>query len=131
MHLNSEIHRGTKVPCPFCKENYTTASGLTHHLETGSCTHAPKLNRDSILRMIRERDQHGTITKKQIEWHQDENVKYSATKHAFNGSHWECYLCHKTFNTNNALNAHLSSPVHKQKVYHFPNSNAKCGKEFV
>lgn len=131
MHLNSKIHRGTNVSCPFCKANYATASGLTHHLETGSCPRASKLNRDSILRMVRERDPHGTITKKQIEWHQDEDIKYSATTRAFNGSYWECYLCHSGFNTINALNAHLNSPAHKQKVYRCPNSKAKCGKEFV
>ena len=107
------------------------ASGLTHHLETGSCTSAPTLNRDVILRMVRKLDQRGIITSKQIEWHQDENVTYHATRHAFNGSSWECYLCHKLFNTDNALNAHLSSPAHKQKVYHCPNSKMKCGKEFV
>jgi galactose-1-phosphate uridylyltransferase len=130
-HLNSKIHRGTNVPCPFCKTNYTTASGLTHHLETSSCPRAPNLNRESILCIIRERDLHGAITNKQIEWHQDENIRYSATKHAFNGSYWECYMCPNKFNTVNALNAHLNSPTHKQKVYHCPNSKAKCGKEFV
>jgi len=81
--------------------------------------------------MIRERDPHGIITKKQIEWHQDDKVKYSATKRAFNGSYWECYLCHRNFNTVDALNTHLNSPAHKQKVYHCPSPKAKCGKEFV
>lgn len=79
--------------------------------------------------MIRERDQHGIITKKQIEWHQGENISYSATKLAFNGSYWECYLCHKDFNTANALNSHLHSPAHREKEYYCPNT--KCRKEFV
>ena len=130
-HLNSKIHRGANVPCPFCKVNYTTASGLTHHVETGSCPHATGLNRETILRMVRERDPHGIITNKQIEWHKEENVKYSATNRAFNNSYWECYMCHNEFNTVNALNMHLNSPVHKQKVYHCPNSKGKCGKQFV
>jgi hypothetical protein len=130
-HLNSKIHRGTNVPCPFCKDKYTTASGLTHHLETGSCSHARKLNREKILCIVRERDLHGAITNKQINWHQDENIKYSATKRSFNGSYWECYLCPNEFSNVNALNAHLNSPAHKHKVYRCPNSKAKCGKEFV
>ncbi len=123
---------GINVPCPFCKVNYTTASGLVHHLETGSCPRAPKLNRNTVLRMVRERDPYGTITSKQIEWHNNqENVKYSATRHAFNGSYWECYICHKEFNTVNALNSHLNSPAHEQKVYHCPNMKGRCGKNFV
>lgn len=128
-HLNSKIHRGTNVPCPFCKVNYVTASGLIHHLETGSCPQAPNLNRETILRMVRERDPHGVITNKQIEWHKEENVTYSASNRAFNGRHWECYLCHRTFNTIHGLNAHLNSPTHKQKVYHCP--NGRCAKNFV
>jgi hypothetical protein len=123
---------GTNIPCPFCKVNrYTSASGLAHHLETGSCPHAPKLNRETIHRMVRERDPYGFITNKQIEWHQEENVKYLANDLAFNGSYWECYMCHKKFNTLKALNAHLNSPVHMQKVYHCPNSNGNCGKRFT
>lgn len=132
MHLNSKTHRGINVPCPFCKVKYTTASGLSHHLETGSCPRAPKLNRETILSMVRERDPHGVITGKQIEWrNKQENVTYSATHHAFNGSYWECYICHKKSNTINDLNKHLNSLAHEQKVYHCPNLKGKCGKKFV
>jgi Zinc-finger of C2H2 type len=130
-HLNSKTHRGTNVICPFCKDKYTTASGLIHHLETSSCPRAPELNRESILCIVRERDLHNAITNKQIKWHQDENIKYSATEASFNGCYWECYLCSAEFTKISALNSHLNSPVHKRKVYHCPNSRAKCGKEFV
>ncbi|KAF2205275.1 hypothetical protein GQ43DRAFT_362795 [Delitschia confertaspora ATCC 74209] len=130
MHMNSKTHRGSTIACPFCKVHYTTASGLCHHLETGSCSNAPRLNRETIFKMIRARDQNGVITNKQIGWHDEANATYSATSHAWNGSHWECYLCHKCFNSDRGLNQHLNSPTHKQKVYHCPN-RIKCGKEFV
>ena len=78
--------------------------------------------------MIRERDPHGVITKKQIEW-VEQTVKYSSTDQAWNGSSWECYLCHKTFGISGSLDLHLNSPAHKEKVYHCPN-NAKCPKQF-
>jgi hypothetical protein len=81
--------------------------------------------------MIRERDRNGVITTKQIEWHKGEDIRYSATDRAFNGLSWECYLWHKKFDKKNALNQHLNSPVHKQKVYRCPNAKAACGKEFV
>ncbi|EYE90133.1 C2H2-type zinc finger protein [Aspergillus ruber CBS 135680] len=128
-HLNSKTHRGTNVPCPFCKTKYTSANGLAHHLETGSCPSASKLNRETIYRMIRERDPHGVITKRQIEWHGRATAVYTATDRAFNGSHWECYICHRQFRLRHHLNQHLNSPVHQQKVYHCP--KRACAKEFV
>ncbi|KAK2811853.1 hypothetical protein FQN50_001891 [Emmonsiellopsis sp. PD_5] len=131
MHLNSKIHRGSTIPCPFCNANYTTASGLSHHLESGSCPRAPQLNRETIYRMARERDPNGFITNNLIGWRDEENATYQATNRAFNGTYWECYICHKKFNTIGSLNAHLNSPTHKQKVYHCPNVKQKCGKQFV
>lgn len=80
---------------------------------------------------MRERDPQGVITNKQIAWHNQETTTYSATSLAFNGAYWECYLCHRDFNTVQALNAHLNSPVHKQKVYRCPNVPSKCGKQFI
>lgn len=79
--------------------------------------------------MIRDRDR--AITNKQIESSKEASVQYSATINAFNGSYWECYLCHREFDKKHALNQHLNSPVHKQKVYRCPNAKRLCGKEFV
>lgn len=115
--------------CPFCKSNYTTASGLIHHLERGSCPSAPSLNRESIHRIIRQRDPNNVITKKQIGWHEEGTVSVSATNAAYNGRYWVCYICKKQFSNVSNLNAHLNSPVHKQKVYHCPNWR-DCSKEF-
>ncbi|KAL3429118.1 hypothetical protein BDV09DRAFT_50967 [Aspergillus tetrazonus] len=129
MHLNSQIHRGRNVQCPFCKVRYTTASGLSHHLETGACPRAPSLNRESIYRLVRERDPHGVITYKQIGWRNEENSTYSATVQAWNGFGYECYLCHRQFINLPTLNQHLNSPAHKQKVYHCP--NGRCAKSFA
>jgi hypothetical protein len=118
------------VSCPFCNTKFTTASGVTAHLGYGSCPKAPNLDHDAILHIIQQRDPHGVITNKQIEWHKEVNVKYSVTEQAFNGFSWECYLCHKEFNASTALNAHLNSPVHRQKVYHCPNLK-ECKKQFT
>jgi hypothetical protein len=81
--------------------------------------------------MIRDRDRDGAITNKQTEWSKEDSIQYSATRNAFNGSYWECYLCHKEFSKENALNQHLNSPVHKRKVYRCPNAKTVCGKEFI
>ncbi|KAF2136380.1 uncharacterized protein K452DRAFT_329736 [Aplosporella prunicola CBS 121167] len=129
MHLNSKVHR-SGIKCPFCSSKYTTASGLIHHLERNSCPRAPQLNRETIHRMVSQRDPHGAITNKQIGWHAEENTTYTVTDRAFNGIAWECYLCHKLFSTCNALNSHANSPVHQQKVYHCPSPKSRCGKQF-
>lgn len=132
-HLNSNVHRGNNVQCPFCRTEYTTASGLSHHLESGSCPKAATVNREVILSMIRKRDPQGTITNKQIEWQNESSVKitYEANCLAWNGSAWECYICHGQFSTINGLNMHLNSPHHKGKIYHCPNKKGACDKEFV
>ncbi|OAX79326.1 hypothetical protein ACJ72_06357 [Emergomyces africanus] len=130
MHLKSKIHLGNSIPCPFCTTKYTTASGVAHHLERGSCPHAPKLNRESIHRAISQRDPHGIITNRQIEWHGEANAKYIATNRAYNGHFWECYICHREFNTKESLNQHANSPVHQQNIYHCPNKMGNCQKAF-
>ncbi|OOQ90548.1 zinc finger protein [Penicillium brasilianum] len=130
MHRNSKIHRGTNVLCPFCKTAFVTASGLVHHIESGACPQAPVLDRATIIRMVQQSDPHGIITNKAIEAPEQTAVQYQATSRAYNGTYWECYICHKFFNTSQALNQHLNSPVHRQKMYHCPNKRS-CGKEFV
>ncbi|KAI7204270.1 hypothetical protein KC343_g7695 [Hortaea werneckii] len=129
MHLHSRIHRSASIECPFCKSGYTTASGLSHHLETGSCRNAPQLNRDSILEIIRKRDPKGLITNKQLTWHEGTTGTYTATSAAWNGYGFECYFCQREFNTVRSLDQHLNSPAHRQRVYHCPNH--RCEKEFV
>ena len=118
------------MSCPFCKTSFVTASGVVHHLERGACPEAPKLNRDTILRMVHHSDPHGLISNKMIEGPTETCVQYRVTSRAYNGTHWECYICHRGFNTPNALGQHLNSAVHQQKVYHCPNRKS-CGKEFT
>ncbi|KAJ1564235.1 hypothetical protein HK405_015443, partial [Cladochytrium tenue] len=68
MHLNSRSHRGANMVCPFCKAAFTSATGLCHHLERGSCPKAPQLDRDAIFRIVRERDPFGMLSKNLIGW---------------------------------------------------------------
>lgn len=126
--MNSSIHRGTDITCPFCKRKFATATGVTHHLETGSCSKARSLNRDTILTEIRRRDPNHVITKKLLTFH-DESP-FTATPACWNGytGFYECYFCHKGFREIQSLNNHLNSPAHKEKVYHCPGK--MCGKEF-
>ncbi|KAK8170801.1 putative zinc finger protein [Phyllosticta citrichinensis] len=132
-HLKSRIHRGSNINCPFCKRGFTTASGVSHHLETGSCSHAPNVNRESLHRMVRKRDPNGFITQKQLGWHDDDTSSPTVVgwqlNNAWNGDFYECYLCHRVFCAPNSLRQHLESPAHARKLYHCP--NRRCGREFA
>ncbi|KAK3346566.1 hypothetical protein B0T25DRAFT_460272 [Lasiosphaeria hispida] len=128
MHLNSRTHRGQSVKCPFCSVAYTTATGMTHHLECGACPRAQGLNRDEIYRIVRSKDPNGMISKKLITWPGESNVKYEATSRTWNGHGYECYLCNRAFSALHGLNAHLNSPAHQQALYHCPKRS--CGSDF-
>lgn len=75
-----------------------------------------------------QRDRNGAFTSKQIGW-LEQSDRFTPTNRAFNGSFWECYICHREFSTAAALSQHANSPVHKQKIYHCPNRS--CEKEFT
>ncbi|KAK3347534.1 hypothetical protein B0H65DRAFT_547357 [Neurospora tetraspora] len=128
-HLNSRTHRGQEIKCPFCPNSYTTATGMTHHLESGSCRNAPSLNRDSIYKFVRSKDPSGLISKKLIGWEGTSQTTLTCTDRAWNGRQWECYLCHKGFGTSHGLNQHLNSPAHQQNLYHCPN-RSNCRQDF-
>ncbi|KAK8237628.1 putative zinc finger protein [Phyllosticta capitalensis] len=132
-HLKSRIHRGANVGCPFCKRGFTTASGVSHHLETGSCPRAPNVNRETLHKMIRSHDPNGFITQKQLGWHDDDSSIPTTVgwnyNNAWNGDFYECFLCHREFNQTNSLRQHLESPAHARKLYHCP--NGRCPKEFA
>lgn len=81
--------------------------------------------------MIQRLDPNGLITNKQIGWHNDQNVRYYATGHAFDGTSWVCYLCQRGFNSITGLNSHLNSTFHREKIYHCLNTRGGCDKEFV
>lgn len=102
---------------------------MTHHLETGSCSKARQLNRDTILAEVRRRDPNHLITKKLLTY-PDSGSSITATSASYNCDTllYECYLCHKGFRELKSLNAHVNSPVHKEKVYHCP--GRACAREF-
>ncbi|KAJ5701241.1 hypothetical protein N7488_008789 [Penicillium malachiteum] len=119
-HMASTNHWAPQFPC----------SGISHHLETGSCPKAPNLNRQTIAKIIRRFDYQGIVANKQLEWHEEENVQNTVTNRAYNGYNWECYLCHREFGSARSLTQHLNLPAHAQKAYHCPNRHG-CQKQFV
>ncbi|KID93622.1 Zinc finger, double-stranded RNA binding protein, partial [Metarhizium majus ARSEF 297] len=127
-HLHSKVHRNSSIQCLFCKNEHGTATGLVHHLESGSCSKAP-LNRDKLYEAVRRRDPNGIISKKLLTW--SATTSYQATEKAWNSiaEAYQCYLCARLFGKLTSLNQHLSSPIHYQRLYHCPNS--RCRREFT
>jgi len=56
-------------------------------------------------------------------------VETWATDKAWNGAAYECYFCHLIFRSLTALNQHLQSPRHEEKIYFCPKHD--CRKEFT
>ncbi|KAL4942181.1 hypothetical protein BDV06DRAFT_167605 [Aspergillus oleicola] len=124
-HLNKSHPR--VIPCPFCDTTYTTAGDLSHHLESKTCPNA-QLTRETTYRTTRERDTHHLVTYKEIGW-TDDKAWYTATPLSWNGTGYECYLCHREFPKLAGLNQHLDSNVHLQSVYYCPNK--RCDKAYM
>ncbi|KZT03222.1 zinc finger protein, partial [Laetiporus sulphureus 93-53] len=53
-----------------------------------------------------------------------------ATSLSWNGSKFECVLCHKEFSHLGCLNQHLNSPAHDEEIYKCPRGWQGCGTEF-
>ncbi|ESZ97220.1 hypothetical protein SBOR_2385 [Sclerotinia borealis F-4128] len=121
-HQHSKVHMGTSIKCPFCPTNYPTASALIIHLESGSCPSG--MNRARINAEIRRLDSNHIITSRLLEY-PSSNTPSIATQRSWNGQYYECYLCSRQCTTLQALNQHLQSPAHEQKVYHCPEWSEK------
>lgn len=125
--MESKIHRSKDVSCPFkgCGQHFVKASALILHLESGACP--SRVDRARIDKFVRQLDKHNLITKPSglVTWDgtrydDTTSVTYTATSKCFNGSGYECYLCHREFQTLPALNQHLSSPKHQDEQYICP-----------
>ena len=125
-HLKSSFHVGKNAKCPWCSQKFTNLTGICLHLESGSCSSG--INREKINKYCRQVDPGHIFTNKQIGWYNDhDKTPDMATGAAWDGSRYRCYLCQNGFGTLRALNQHLSSPAHQQKIYHCP----RCRREYV
>ncbi|KAL8748974.1 MAG: hypothetical protein Q9184_006997 [Pyrenodesmia sp. 2 TL-2023] len=125
-HLKSSVHTGKNVKCPWCSNKFTNLTGVCLHLESGACPSG--INRQKIDQYCRDVDPNHVFTNKQIGWYQDDsNPTTVATSAAWDGSRFRCYLCPSGFSSLRALNQHLGSPVHRQKIYHCP----RCRREYT
>ncbi|KAJ3878087.1 hypothetical protein F5051DRAFT_373416 [Lentinula edodes] len=130
-HSSSQVHRSRDIKCPLCSEQFKMASAIAQHIESGACHHA--INRHTVTQAIHNLNLIPTISINRRITGNSESIPtsraittYSASECAYDGTAYECYLCDRTYNTLNALNAHLGSPAHDSKEFRCP----KCQKQY-
>jgi len=124
-HLRSTLHAGGTIKCIGCTRTFPTISAMTLHLESGTCPSGA--TRQKVNETVRHYDRNNLITDRLLTY-PDSNGRTDtwATGAAWNGYAFACYFCPREFQTLTALNQHLKSPAHEQKLYHCP----KCGVKF-
>ncbi|CCM05282.1 uncharacterized protein FIBRA_07494 [Fibroporia radiculosa] len=136
-HLKSSIHQGRTVECPGdrCSRAFPSIAALTLHLESGTCP--SRITRETLNRVVVQYDRNNIITNParliggpQGYSTSTQTVEMWATNRAWNGDRFECYLCHREYNTLPALNQHLKSPAHADRIYRCPRGYSGCGAEF-
>jgi hypothetical protein len=126
-HEKSNVHRPHHHECPFCFDGFATPSAVAHHLESTCCTVATWLNIASLHGIIKGIDPLSliTIAGAKLEINKDPPII------RFNGIRFSCHRCDRTFIRQAGLEAHLSSPIHQQPIYHCLNLPENCDKTFV
>ncbi|KAI0769274.1 hypothetical protein BD413DRAFT_557139 [Trametes elegans] len=135
-HRRSSVHQEKEIQCPMrgCNKAFISNAHLLLHLESGRCV--SRLSRDAINRIMVKVDRHHIITNpsRLITGSSSSGpstvIDTWATERAWNGAGYECYFCHRIFSTLSALNQHLRSPAHAEKVYRCPRAMHGCGAEF-
>ncbi|KAI9569464.1 hypothetical protein HD554DRAFT_2217037 [Boletus coccyginus] len=122
-HMNSSVHRSRDVLCAFqhrgCTQWFVSKSAMILHLESGSCPSGA--DRTMINRWVRLNDKNNVVTvPSRLLTYGGDDCRYIATDRSWNGSAYECVLCHNTFGTLDALNRHLASPRHQERTYRCP-----------
>ncbi|KAI0320974.1 hypothetical protein OF83DRAFT_1168819 [Amylostereum chailletii] len=134
-HLASSKHTPRTIRCPArgCERAFPTMSALIAHAESDS--RAGGLTRAYVNRYIVERDRTNLITNPSRliggpgGYRPPTTTTMWATDRSWNGWEWECVLCHRTFAAKDALNKHLQSPRHAEKIYRCPGTS--CRAEFA
>lgn len=112
-----------------------SSSALIQHFESGTCP--SRLTRAMVDRYVAEVDRGGVITDPaRLIRGPDGSVeapttRYWASEQSWNGSAYECYVCHHEFNALAHLNQHLSSGTHDSSTYRCPTAYGGCGTQFT
>ncbi|OCH88552.1 hypothetical protein OBBRIDRAFT_80325 [Obba rivulosa] len=134
-HTRSSAHQPKGHHCPGhgCNKSFISVAALVHHWESGACRSG--VTREIVDRGAATLDARGIVTNhaRFLEGPDSPGERILddiVTKKAWNGRAYECCICHRTYQSLGALNAHLQSPAHSQKIYRCPLEWKGCGQEF-
>jgi hypothetical protein len=126
-HNNSRVHNPSNILCPLCKKGFKVPSAIALHIESGGCH--KKIDRHKVTAAVHSLKINPVISiSRRIEGPSRPIITYTATERAYNGTAYECYLCHRAFRTLPSLNTHLRSPAHDADEFKCPAK--KCGAKF-
>jgi len=150
-HLRSSTHNPPNHECSWCDKQFGTLSALVFHWEAGSCP-VRYLNKHSVDEaMLLENGKPGShstittiITEHYLQSRGNERhlpapptlatpktLRDRSPSDIRLGYLYKCSQCWKKFKTLRDIEAHLSSPIHHEKVYQCPLSLEGCGKQFA
>ena len=117
------------MQCPGCNRLFPTVTGVTLHLESGTC--ASGMTRHKVDKRVHEMDTQGVVTNRRRigygEWEPEPDIW--ATERAWNGDAYECPLCYNEYRTLGGLNGHITqihAPKRTENIYSCPG----CGRQF-
>ncbi|KAI0294629.1 hypothetical protein B0F90DRAFT_1755958 [Multifurca ochricompacta] len=135
-HLNSKLHKLSSYSCPGsgCTRSFISAAALALHLESGTCPSGmTRIKLDRFTVRIDEKNYitnpRRLITGPDGGYQPPPTSRTWATDRSWNGWAYECFLCNNTYRALSALNQHLQSPRHQEKIYRCPKQD--CRTEFV
>ncbi|KAH7097935.1 hypothetical protein BKA62DRAFT_661354 [Auriculariales sp. MPI-PUGE-AT-0066] len=128
-HRNSSKHAPKDNICPYrvrgCLGTFVSAAALALHLESGSCVSGMTRADVNARAIAADRNRVIVDSSRLIGNGLVQTTTYTVTNRAWNGYNWECYLCHATTRSREALNQHLNSPRHEEKIYVCPHSSCQ------
>ncbi|KAG2107898.1 uncharacterized protein F5147DRAFT_695632 [Suillus discolor] len=110
--------------CPLCSKRFQIPSSIALHIQSGACHNISLAQVTAAVHALKIVPT--TSVSRHIEGGSTRVASYYVTERAFNGTAYECYLCHLTFRTLGALNSHINSPVHDADEFKCP----KCERKY-
>ena len=126
-HRRSAVHQPKDVHCPCkgCIQSFVSLSALILHLEFGYCRSG--VNLTTVNKYVRQLDTEHLITDQTLLVNvvAASPAKDGMKIKTWNGTAYECYLCHWLFRACYSLTQHLKSPRHLLKIYMCPQGTCR------
>ncbi|EKM52222.1 uncharacterized protein PHACADRAFT_260451 [Phanerochaete carnosa HHB-10118-sp] len=134
-HRRTHLSKNLRCPGNKCGRTFALPADLILHFESGTCRSG--VTRRAVDEAVIRYDSGRVITdpSRLLLGPDGEYTKLPdpvrwATRQSWNGSAFECVLCHRTFCLLPRLNQHLQSPAHADTIYRCPALFDGCGSHF-